>query len=673
MKALALALSALLAIHTPASAQGGGLTAERLTTMDRLTDASVSPDGRRIAYVLRTISPNLATVSTRIMLIDQDNPDAPHQPLAGVPARQDMPSWSTDGRLLYFRGPDEKGVQQLWRMAPASAAPEQLTRGPLDVGSFQIAPDDRFAVAAYRVYPDCPTLDCTVTRAAKPSAGTLYTKLNVRFYDSYNDGRYNALFKLGFDGTQPVPLMPGMETDAPTRPLGGASAFSISPDSKTLVFAARPSGVSPNQSTMHRLHQVSLAAPAAPREIGADPSASHLNPVFSPDGALLAYTSAEAPGSDGEHKTVMVRNLATGTVRALGAGRELWTNSILWSADGKSVLGLHDDTGKNALYAYHLNGKVERLPVEGVVRAAASARGLLLTVSSFSAPGQLYLTTETGESPRRITDVARAQLADIAMAPTRSLVFEGWNGEPVQAWVTEPLGRVEGQRYPVIFLIHGGPHGTYQDEWSFGRNPQVWAARGYATVMVNFHGSTGLSQRFAHDVIGHRGDRVLDDLKRGWDAALKTYPFLDGNRGCAMGSSFGGYMVFWLAGVWNEPWRCLIAHAGTLDSRAYASDLLWHNERQMEGKPWENVEAVEKFNPVNHVANWSKPILITHGGRDFRVPFDQGLSAFAIAQQRGVPSALLHMPGENHIISGAAASVQWYDVVGDWLDRWTAP
>jgi len=669
---VALFITALLAATRPEAAQAKGLTAERLVTMDRLGDASVSSDGRQIAYVVRTTSPDLANTSRRILLIDADRPDAPHQPIVAAPAWQDMPSWAADDRALYFRGPDDKGVAQLWRVALDGSAPAQLTRGPLDVGSYRVAPDNRFVVASYRVYPDCPTFECTVTRAATSSkAGTLYTKLNVRFYDSYGDGRYNALFKIDFGGAAPVPLMAGMETDVPTRPLGTERAYTISPDSKSLVFAARPSGVSPNQSTMHRLYEVSLTAPAAPREIDGNAEVSFLNPAFSPEGRWLAYTNAAPPGSDGDRKDLVVRNLASGEVRQIGAALDRWPEAITWSADGKTIFGTGDDEGQNSLFAYHLSGKVERLPVQGVAGVDVSARGLLLTMGRFDQPGQLFVTDMAGRLQRQITSVAAAQLADVTMAPTHSIVFEGWNGEPVQAFVTEPVGRVPGQRYPVIFLIHGGPHGTYQDEWSFGRNPQVWAARGYATVMVNFHGSTGRGQAFAHAVLRHRGDRVLEDLQRGWDAALRSYPFLDGNRGCAMGSSFGGYMVFWLAGVWNEPWRCFIAHAGTLDSRAYSSDLLWHSDRQIGGKPWESTEEVEKFNAINHVAKWKKPLLITHGGRDFRVPFDQGLSAFAIAQQRGVSSELFFMPNENHIISGAPALLQWYDVVGNWLDRWT--
>ena len=658
-----------------ASAPAPGLTPQRLVTMDQLTAMSVSPDGRWMAYVVRTVSPDLKTISSRIMLADQDNPAAPNRSLEGVPAGQAMPDWSDDSATLYFSAPDKAGIRQIWRVAAAGGAPEQLTRSPVSIGSFRVAPNGRFAVAAVLVFPDCPTLRCSADRAAKPApVAQLYTDLNVRFYDSYYDGRFNALFRLDFDGSHgAVALTPGYIGDIPSRPAASTSYYVISPDSGTLVFAARPSGVSAVESTIHRLFQVPLANPEPPREIGAGLGNSHLNPIFSPDGRMLAYLDKDGVGSDGDRAAVMVRDLATDTVHELGATSPIWPNEIAWSADGKTIFAHSDDDGSERLYAYRLSGKVERLGMGGVSALAPSARGLAVMSSSFAAPPQVFAVGKDGRTPRRLTAVGLDQIAGIPLAPTRSFTFKGWNGDTVQGYVTEPLNREPGKRYPVLFSIHGGPHGVYQDEWSFGRNPQLLAARGYATVMLNFHGSTGFGPAFTQAVLQHRGDRVLEDLQKGWAAAQVQFPFLDGNRACATGSSFGGYMIYWIAGVWNEPWRCLIAHAGTFDSRSYSSDLQWHGDRQNGGAPWDTTEQIEKFNPINHVRDWKKPILVTHGGRDYRVPIDQGLSAFILAQRRGIPSEMLYLPGEGHVVHSPAAIIAWFNAASSWLDRWTAP
>ncbi|PZQ44889.1 MAG: hypothetical protein DI570_28155 [Phenylobacterium zucineum] len=259
------------------------------------------------------------------------------------------------------------------------------------------------------------------------------------------------------------------------------------------------------------------------------------------------------------------------------------------------------------------------------------------------------------------------------MATAESFTFAGWNGETVQGFVVPPVDLQPGRRYPVVFVIHGGPHGAYDNAWSYLRNPQIWASRGYATVFVNFHGSTGFGEAFAASVQGHWGDRPLEDLQKGWAAALARYPYLDGERACALGSSYGGYMVDWIAGVWNGPWRCLISHAGVFDTRAggLSGDLVWYKDVQMGGSPITAPEAYERFNPRNHVAAWKKPILLTHGGKDLRVTVNESVSAFIAAQRLGVPSEFLYLPDANHLVTRRQDTLDWYAAVNGWLDRWT--
>lgn len=665
---------ACLLLLAPA-AEGRPFTATDLATMDRVVDARIAPDGSRVAYVVRSIDPATDKPVTTIRLLPPGAKSAGRGEDIRVVGAAD-PSWSDDGRTLFFLAPDGGGVRQVWRTG-SDGPPEQLTALPLGIQAYRVAPGGRLAVVSVRGFPDCRSIACIVQRAAAeaPVPGRLYTSLDVRFYDSWGDGRRNGLYAVRLDGASDgIALTQGFDTDVPSRPSGDETAFVISPGGDRLIFSARPSGVSQNASAVQRLYTVPLAGDAAPRELLPNLAGSHSDPTFSPDGRTLAFLDKAGAASDGDHPRLRLLDLETGSVRQIARTFDRAATEIAWSSDGKSLYGVADDNGQQRIFRFDpRRDDAAALTGDGSsYRVTAGGGRIAYLHSSFAAPAQVHLAGRDGP----LTDVGLAGLADVPMAPTTSFSFAGWNGETVQGFVTAPVAVEPGRKYPVIFLIHGGPHSNYPNEWSYLRNPQVWASRGYATVMINFHGSTGFGQAFADSILGHRGDRPLEDLQKGWGAALAKFPFLDEGRACAMGSSFGGYMVDWIAGAWNEPWRCLVSHAGTFDMRAlsYSGDILWHNDRQLGGSlPWEAPEAAEKHNPVNLVARWKKPILITHGGRDYRVPFDQGLAAFTAAQRLGIPSELLYFPEENHLVSGREAMIQWYDVVNAWLDRWTAP
>jgi dipeptidyl aminopeptidase/acylaminoacyl peptidase len=237
----------------------------------------------------------------------------------------------------------------------------------------------------------------------------------------------------------------------------------------------------------------------------------------------------------------------------------------------------------------------------------------------------------------------------------------------------KPANFKDGRKYPVAFIVHGGPQGSMGNHWHYRWNPQTYAGAGYAVVFVDFHGSTGYGQAFTDAISRHWGDRPLEDLQKGWAAALARYPFLDGSRACALGASYGGYMVNWMAGNWAEPFKCLVNHDGIFDLRAFAyeTEELWFAEWEQGGAPFAEPGNHERFNPVNHVAKWKVPMLVIHGGLDFRIPYTQGLAAFTALQRRGIESRFLYLPNENHWVLKPANSLQWHQSVEDWLKRWT--
>ena len=263
-------------------------------------------------------------------------------------------------------------------------------------------------------------------------------------------------------------------------------------------------------------------------------------------------------------------------------------------------------------------------------------------------------------------------LADVKFGDAQQFKFAGWNGETVHGYVVKPWNYQAGKKYPVAFLIHGGPQGSFGNGWSYSWNPQTYAGQGYAVVMIDFHGSTGYGQAFTDSISQHWGDRPLEDLQKGWASALQQFDFLDGDKACALGASYGGFMVNWIAGNWNGPFKCLVSHDGVFDQRmmGYATEELWFTEWEQGGTPFAKPENFERFNPVNHVSKWKTPILVVHGQLDFRIPVEQGIAAFTAAQRQGVESKFLYFPDENHWVLKPQNSVLWHDTVNAWLKQY---
>jgi dipeptidyl aminopeptidase/acylaminoacyl peptidase len=241
----------------------------------------------------------------------------------------------------------------------------------------------------------------------------------------------------------------------------------------------------------------------------------------------------------------------------------------------------------------------------------------------------------------------------------------------VHGYVMKPWNAVPGQKYPIAFLVHGGPQGSFGNAWSYRWNPQVYAGAGYGVVFIDFHGSTGYGQAFTDSISGDWGGKPLVDLKKGMAAAVKKYPWLDRDHACALGASYGGYMMNWIQGNWPDGFRCIVNHAGVFDNRAmyYSTEELWFNEWENGGTYYNAAAKHEKFNPVNFVTKWKTPMLVIQGEKDFRIPYTQSLSAFTALQRRGIESKLLMFPDENHHILKPANSVLWHKTVLDWLDQ----
>jgi dipeptidyl aminopeptidase/acylaminoacyl peptidase len=441
-----------------------------------------------------------------------------------------------------------------------------------------------------------------------------------------------------------------------------------------VYFDARIAGSSEAWSTNFDIYSVPADGSEAPKDLTTANKAWDGFPLPSPDGKTLYYLAMKTPGFEADRFGIMARDLATGRTHEVDPKWDRSVSPLKISADGKTLYTLSDDWGNHVLFAVDADsGKVQKLTGDGNTNGFDLAGShLVFSHQDFKHPTDIYLADASGQGVRQLTHFNAAHLTDIQFGDFEFFTFKGWHGDTVQGYVMKPVGYEPGKKYPVAFLVHGGPQGAWTDDFHYRWNPETYAGQGFAVVAINFHGSTGYGQAFTDAISQHWGDRPLEDLQKGWGAALKKYPFLDGGHACALGASYGGYMIYWMAGKWNKPWKCLVDHDGVFDSRMmfYATDELWFEEHENGGTQYEHPANYEKFNPLDYVKDWRVPMLVVHSGNDFRIPETQGFGAFTALQRRGIPSELLTFPDETHWVQKPQNSVQWHDTVNAWLKRW---
>lgn len=665
------------------AAQARPFTQRDLVGLERVGDPRISPDGKAVIYDLATLNAK-GTGRTHAIMAVAAAGGTPVKLADGSNAR-----WAPDGRSIYYLSGGQ--VTQLFfcvlgNECRAAPTPRKITDLPLDVDSFRLTPDGKTLVISMAVFPDLDDPAATKARqeaiAKSGQSGRLYDHVFIRHWDTWDDHTKNHLFALPLDEHgiatgKLVPLMKGFDGDAPSKPFGGDEDYQISPDGKAVVFSARLAGKSEPWSTNFDLWSVPITG-GTPHDFTAENKAWDAAPAFSVDGKLAVHRAMKRPGFEADRFGVILYDDATKKSREIDPKWDRSADAAVFAADGKSLYVQATDTQNVKLFRMDIaTGAVEPITGAGHVGGfdVAHAPGgdvLTFTKDTMAGPPQVYALKPGGVAVQ-LTHVGEESLNGVEFSPYESFTFTGWNKEQVHGWIVKPYGWKPGAKFPTVFLIHGGPQGSWEDSWSPRWNPQVWAGWGYGVVMVDFHGSTGYGQAFTDAISGHWGDRPLLDLKAGWAAAQAKAKWIDGSKACAAGASYGGFMTYWIAGVWNQPWKCLIDHDGVFNnvSMGYETEELWFSEWENGGKTvWQNPAAYEKFNPASHVKDWTKPMLVIHSEKDFRIPVTQGIGAFTALQRKGIDSELLTFPDENHWVLKPQNSLQWHDTVQAWLKKY---
>ena len=653
-------------------------TAEHLVLIDRVGAPAVSPDGELIVYAVRhtDMEADKGRYDLWLSSIDGGEP----RRLTTHEANDTSPAWSTDGRYILFLSSRGK-TTQVWRLPVTGGEAEPVTDLPIDVGTFRAAPGGDRLVVSLSVYLDCEDLQCTADRGSAEEDDKVtaqrYDQLFMRHWDHWLDDRRSQLFSipLNKDGVadgEPLRLS-RLDADVPSRVWGGNEDCAIAPDGKTLFFAARLRDRDELSSTNFDIYSVSMDGKGEPENLTSVNEAWDTSPVVSPDGRYLAWLAMSRPGFEADQYQVLLRDLQTGKDRVLTENWDYSPSSLAFARDGRSLLVNAQDVGHKTLWQLGLDGgEPVKLISRGTVSSFDDAGDqIVYAMNSLASPDELHVFDSGSGDSRRITDFGSRTLDGVTMGEFEQFSFEGAGGDTVYGFVVKPVGFERGKQYPVAFLIHGGPQGSFSNNFHYRWNPQTYAGQGFAAVMIDFHGSTGYGQTFTDSISGDWGGKPLEDLKLGLAAALDRYEFLDGDRVCALGASYGGYMINWIAGQWPDGFRCLVNHDGVFDNRSmyYTTEELWFPEWEHGGPYYENPEGYEKHNPALFVDRWQTPMLVIHGQLDYRVPVTQGIAAFTALQRRGIESRFLYFPDENHWVLKPHNSVHWHEQVNAWLHQ----
>ena len=651
-------------------------TFEDMMALKRVSEPAVSPDGKWVAFAAQQVDLEANTRTPHIWMV----------PLAGGEAKQltsgpgeDRPRWSPDGKHVAFISPRDGGSQVwVYDFDPAAGQftgePRKITSISTEADGELWSPDGKNIVFTSSAYPDCPDDACNKARDAEKEKSKvkarIFTHLMYRHWKSYLGEKRTHIFVVSAEGGVARDLTPGNH-DAPPFSLGGQDMYAISPDGQELAFTSNIDEVEAT-STNNELFIVPLAG-GQPRKITINPG-SDSTPVYSPDGKYIAYRAQFRPGYESDRFRLMVYERTTGKITNLTENFDRWVNSLAWAPDSSRLYIAAEDKGEQPIYVVALSGGSPKEIVRGTdddIAVSHDGGTLVFTRMSVQAPNEIYKISLSGEKADAVelSHLNDAVLSQVELPAQETFWFTGAEKTQVEGFLIKPPGFNPSQKYPVKFLIHGGPQGAWGEHWSYRWNPELFAASGYVVIMINPRGSTGYGQKFIDEINGDWGGRPFVDLMNGLDYVERTYPFVDKTRECALGASYGGYMVNWILGH-TDRFKCLVSHDGIFNTQsAYGStEELWFPEWEFKGTPWTNREMYRRWSPHLSAARFKTPTLVVHSQLDYRLDVSEGFQLFTTLQRLKIASKMLYFPDEGHWVLKPQNSRLWYHTVNDWVD-----
>lgn len=666
--ALFFAVAAIVHAETPSRRP---MTVDDLWTLQRVGSPAVSPDGRQVVFTVARYSMETNESETDLWLVPSDGSAEPRQ-LTWAKGSDSSPAWSPDGRRLAFIAKRAEGPPQLHVLPLDGGEAEPVTDLPVGVSTPRWFPDGRKIAFLASTFPDLgDDLAALKKRLEERKADKVQARVSenrlLRYWDEYRtDGTVPHVFEVDLETRKVRDLMPGNSRVMGLREVN----WDLSPDGGEIAFAANATDP-PYHKLNFSIFLLDLATGKI-RALSSDSSAEDGSPRYSPDGRWLVFSRVDRPDIPSDQAHLVRYDRRSGEFLDLTLGWDHEPSGFRFTPDGQTLVFSAEDQGRNSLWAQPVASATPRLLVRGGDAGSAepTADGhVVFVLGSTAQPADLWRVPLAGSELRQLTRFNQELLHQLDLGKVEEMHFEGAGGDVVQAWVVKPPGFDPAKKWPLLVLVHGGPHNAWLDSFHYRWNAPLFAAPGYVVAGLNFHGSTGFGQAFADSIVGNHGDKPFEDVMKLTDAMVGS-GFIDEKRMAAAGGSYGGYLVSWILGH-TDRFAALVDHAGVYDLMAqFASDYTWERSTSYGAEPWEDPNRIDLYSPSRYAKNFNTPTLILHGELDYRVPVTQGINLYGVLQGKGVPARIVIFPNENHWIAKPQASQLWWNEVFAWLERW---
>lgn len=647
------------------------MTVEDLWNMERIGSYDVSPDGKQIVFDLTVYSMEENKGATSVWIMKSDGTSRTR-----LLEKASSPQFSKDGKKIYF-----KKNSQVFSCNLKGKNKKQITSFYSGVGSPNFSIDENQILFSSMVYPECTTQECNEKkdkeREESKVKAEIFTELMYRHWNDWRGPKISHLFLFDIKKDKYIDLNLNSKFDVPPIALGSSNDFSFSPTSSEIAFTMNESDFlatsTNNDIFLMKVSDANEKGKTHYQKISVS-GGNDIQPIFSPNGKYIAYCSMERAGFEADKQRIMLYDLTSKTTTNLTADYDFSAGEMIWSNDSKAIYFTAANRVYNSIFKIDIETQLLSAIVENVtassIKLSKDGSTLFFKNQKSTMPNEIFSIKTTKTDFKKITDVNGKLLAQLEMNDVETFWATGAEETQVQSILVKPPFFDKTKKYPMMFLIHGGPQGHWEDDFHFRWNLQMFAAKGYVVVAPNPRGSVGYGQKFTDEISKDWGGKAYVDLMNSYDYAVSTFDFIDENNTFACGASYGGYMINWIAGH-TDRFNALVCHAGVfnLTSMYGTTEELWFPEWENDGTPWENRAAYEKWSPHMFVENFKTPMLVVHGAYDFRVPFGQAMELFTSLQKMGVESKMLYFPDETHFVVKPQNARLWWNTIYDWLQE----